>query len=132
MKQHRVNEASRRLETIPGIRIIGASAIAATESDPNGFSLGSRFCGLDRAGAATGFNRRHASRVVDPHGRESHVREMAKRGSFRFWGKNRKRPRLLNLTGSNDLHSYRESRCYTEIAMELFCSVGVLSAWRTA
>jgi hypothetical protein len=38
----------------------------------------------------------------------------------------------LNLTGSNDLHSYRESRCYTEIAMELFCSVGVLSAWRTA
>jgi transposase len=69
MKQHRVNEASRRLETIPGIRVIGASAIAATESDPNGFSLGSRFC-LDRAGAATGFNRRHASRIVDPHGRE--------------------------------------------------------------
>ena len=30
MKQHRANEASRRLETIPGIGIIGASAIAAT------------------------------------------------------------------------------------------------------
>jgi transposase len=34
MKQHRANEASRRLETIPGIEIIGASAIAATVSDP--------------------------------------------------------------------------------------------------
>jgi transposase len=30
MKQHRANEASRRLERIPGIGIIGASAIAAT------------------------------------------------------------------------------------------------------
>jgi transposase len=34
MKQHRANEESKRLETIPGIGIIGASAIAATVSDP--------------------------------------------------------------------------------------------------
>jgi uncharacterized protein (DUF697 family) len=39
MKQHRANEAGRRLETIPGIGIIGASAIAATVSDPIDSSL---------------------------------------------------------------------------------------------
>jgi Transposase and inactivated derivatives len=32
--QHRANEASKRLENIPGIGIIGASAIAATVTDP--------------------------------------------------------------------------------------------------
>src|SRR3974390_1739462 len=34
MKQHRPQETSRRLETIPGIGIIWASALAATVSDP--------------------------------------------------------------------------------------------------
>ena len=43
MKQHRGNEASRRLETIPGIGIIGASAIAATVSDPKVFRSGRDF-----------------------------------------------------------------------------------------
>jgi transposase len=43
MKQHRANEASRRLETIPGIGIIGASAIAATVSDPKVFRSGRDF-----------------------------------------------------------------------------------------
>jgi transposase len=43
MKQHRANEASRRLETIPGIGIIGASAIAATVSDPMVFRSGRDF-----------------------------------------------------------------------------------------
>ena len=32
--QHRASEASRRLETIPGIGVIGATAIAATVTDP--------------------------------------------------------------------------------------------------
>jgi transposase len=32
--QHRANEASKRLQTIHGIGIIGASAIAATVTDP--------------------------------------------------------------------------------------------------
>jgi transposase len=32
--QHRSNEASKRLETIPGIGVFGASAIAATVADP--------------------------------------------------------------------------------------------------
>jgi transposase len=43
MKQHRANEASRRLESIPGIGIIGASAIAATVSDPMVFRSGRDF-----------------------------------------------------------------------------------------
>ena len=43
MKQHCANEASRRLETIPGIGIIGASAIAATVSDPMVFRSGRDF-----------------------------------------------------------------------------------------
>jgi transposase len=35
--QHRANEASKRVESIPGISTIGASAIAATVTDPNVF-----------------------------------------------------------------------------------------------
>src|SRR5215475_3318788 len=35
--QHRANEASKRLETIPGIGVIGATAIAATVVDPTVF-----------------------------------------------------------------------------------------------
>ena len=41
--QHRANEASRRLETIPGIGVIGATAIAATVSDPTVFRSGRDF-----------------------------------------------------------------------------------------
>jgi transposase len=41
--QHRANEASTRLESIPGIGIIGASAIAATVTDPQGFRSGRDF-----------------------------------------------------------------------------------------
>ena len=38
--QHRSNEASKRLETIPGIGVIGATAIAATVPDPTVFRSG--------------------------------------------------------------------------------------------
>jgi transposase len=38
--QHRSNEASKRLETIPGIGVIGGTAIAATVSDPKVFRSG--------------------------------------------------------------------------------------------
>jgi transposase len=41
--QHRSNEASRRLETIPGIGVIGATAIAATVVDPTVFRSGRDF-----------------------------------------------------------------------------------------
>ena len=37
MAQHRGNEASQRLESIPGIGVIGATAIAATVPDPKVF-----------------------------------------------------------------------------------------------
>ena len=53
--QHRANESSKRLESVPGIGIIGASAIAATVTDPNAFRSGRDFAawiGLD----ATRFN----------------------------------------------------------------------------
>jgi transposase len=43
MTQHRSNEASKRLETIPGIGIIGATAIAATVADPTVFRSGRDF-----------------------------------------------------------------------------------------
>jgi transposase len=42
-KQHRSNEASQRLETIPGIGVIGATAIAATVVDPTVFRSGRDF-----------------------------------------------------------------------------------------
>jgi transposase len=41
--QHRSNEASKRLETIPGIGIIGATAIVATVADPTAFRSGRDF-----------------------------------------------------------------------------------------
>ena len=41
--QHRANAASKRLESIPGIGIIGASAIAATVTDPSAFRSGRDF-----------------------------------------------------------------------------------------
>jgi transposase len=41
--QHRSNEASQRLKTIPGIGVIGATAIAATLVDPTAFRSGRDF-----------------------------------------------------------------------------------------
>jgi transposase len=43
MGQHRSSEASKRLETIPGIGVIGATAIAATVPDPKVFRSGRDF-----------------------------------------------------------------------------------------
>jgi transposase len=43
MAQHRLNEASQRLESIPGIGVIGATAIAATVPDPKVFRSGRDF-----------------------------------------------------------------------------------------
>ena len=44
--QHRANEASKRLQSIHGIGIIGASAIAATVTDPKAFRSGRPAPGL--------------------------------------------------------------------------------------
>ena len=41
--QHRANEASKRVATIPGIGFLGASAITATATDPNAFRSGRDF-----------------------------------------------------------------------------------------
>ena len=41
--QHRANDVSRRLETIPGIGVIGATAIASTVADPSAFKSGRDF-----------------------------------------------------------------------------------------
>src|ERR1700726_585249 len=41
--QHRPNERSQRVETIPGIGVLGATAIVATVSDPKVFRSGRDF-----------------------------------------------------------------------------------------
>jgi transposase len=41
--QHRANDVSQRLETIPGIGVIGATAIASTIADPSAFKTGRDF-----------------------------------------------------------------------------------------
>ena len=41
--QHRASEASKRLATIPGIGVLGASAITATVTDPSAFRSGRDF-----------------------------------------------------------------------------------------
>jgi transposase len=38
--QHRASDVSRRLESIPGIGVIGATALAATITDPSAFKSG--------------------------------------------------------------------------------------------
>jgi transposase len=43
MAQHRANEDCKRLETIPGIGVVGATAIAATVTDPKAFRSGRDF-----------------------------------------------------------------------------------------
>ena len=43
MLQHRASQASKRLQTIPGIGIVGATAIAATVTDPKAFRSGRDF-----------------------------------------------------------------------------------------
>jgi transposase len=41
--QHRASEESKRVATIPGIGVLGASAIAATVTDPSAFRSGRDF-----------------------------------------------------------------------------------------
>jgi transposase len=41
--QHRSNETSQRVETIPGIGVLGATAIVATAADPTVFRSGRDF-----------------------------------------------------------------------------------------
>jgi len=41
--QHRANDMSCRLETVPGIGVIGATAITSTVTDPSGFKSGRDF-----------------------------------------------------------------------------------------
>jgi transposase len=41
--QHKSNDASRRLQTVPGIGVIGATAIVATMTDPKAFRSGRDF-----------------------------------------------------------------------------------------
>src|ERR671923_382681 len=43
MVQHRASEASKRVATIPGIGLLGASAITATVTDPSAFRSGRDF-----------------------------------------------------------------------------------------
>jgi transposase len=57
LAQHRANEASQRLETIPGIGRLGASTIAAVVTDPKAFRSGRDFAawiGLVPRQASTG------------------------------------------------------------------------------
>jgi transposase len=65
MVQHRANEASKRLQSIPGIGLIGASAIAATVADPKAFRSGRDFAAWNWARPAPGFNRRQAETWAD-------------------------------------------------------------------
>jgi Transposase IS116/IS110/IS902 family len=47
--QHRASEASKRLASIPGIGVLGASAITATATDPNAFQSGRDFAAWVKA-----------------------------------------------------------------------------------
>ena len=58
--QHRSSEASRRLESIPGIGVIGATAIAATVPDPKVFRSGRDFAAWIGFVPREDFDRRQA------------------------------------------------------------------------
>ena len=63
--QHRSSEASQRVEAIPGIGVIGASCDRGDGGGPDYLPVGTRFRGLDRAGAAAGFDRGQAEARTD-------------------------------------------------------------------
>ena len=58
MAWHRSNEASKRLDEIPGVGPALATALVASE--PEGIPIGARLLGLDRAGAQAKLERRQA------------------------------------------------------------------------
>ena len=65
MVQHRLSEASKRLKSIPGIGLVGATAIAATVPDPKVFRSGRAFAAWIGLG---GHGRRSlAIRAQDAH-----------------------------------------------------------------
>ena len=65
MAQHRSSEASRRLESIPGIGVIGATAIAATVPDPKVFRSGRDFAAWIGLVPREDFDRRQAEARAD-------------------------------------------------------------------
>ena len=52
--QHRSNEASQRVETLPGIAVLGGDRDRGDGGGSDRVSVGTRFRGLDRSGAAPG------------------------------------------------------------------------------
>ena len=108
MVQHRSNEASQRLESIPGIGVIGATAIAATVPDPKvfgsgrDFGPGSGWCRAKTQPAAnrsSGRSRNGAIAICDAFwwsepARYCDTRAISRRsilGSQGFWPANRSR-----------------------------------------
>lgn len=63
--QDRANEASKRLRTIPGIGIIGATAIAAIVTDPKAFRSGRDFAAWIGLVPRPGVDRRQTKARVD-------------------------------------------------------------------
>jgi len=63
--QHRANADSKRLETIPGIGVVGATAIAATVTDPKVFRCGRDFAAWIGLGTTRGVDRRQAEAWAD-------------------------------------------------------------------
>jgi transposase len=74
LAQHKSSDVSRRLETIPGIGVVGATTIAAIVSDPKAFRSGRDFA-ADRTGSAPRFNWRlgHISKQGDRYLRRIQV-----------------------------------------------------------
>ena len=65
MIEHRSNEASKRLRSIPGIGIVGASAIVATVADPMAFRSGRDFAAWIGLVPRQDFDRRQAEARAD-------------------------------------------------------------------
>ena len=65
MAQHRSSEASKRLESVPGIGVIGATAIAATVPDPKAFRSGRDFAAWIGLVPRQEFDRRQAEARAD-------------------------------------------------------------------
>ena len=63
--EHRSNEASKRLRSIPGIGIVGATAIAATVTDPKVFRSGRDFAAWIGLVPREDFDRRQAQARAD-------------------------------------------------------------------
>ena len=111
MAQHRASEESQRVETIPGIGVVGATAITATVTDPKIFRSGRDFAAWIGLVPRQDFDRRQAEARADLEtGRSLFATHSGGRGALRSCGTRASSQR--NIRGSRSFSPANRSRSW--------------------